>query len=212
MYKVSVVGIDNSGKTSVVRSLENIDGIGTIYTFGEYVGSESRLARFFGSLVDRLTQFGQVNEHKTISGFAWVGHFIPYYFAERANGHKDIVARDRDPVVDALCYSESYLLQGISRILRRPLKLTLKTFFGYPNLLIYLETSPEVAVQRSVKKKQLHEDLDNLTRVRGLYDQEIFILEKEGINVVRIGTDTKSLEEVIEEVRYTLVTKSGIIV
>lgn len=211
MYKISVAGIDNSGKTSVVRSLENTDGIGAIYTFGEYVGSKSRLARFFGSLVDRLTQFDQENGHKTISGFAWVGHFIPYYFAERANRHKDIVARDRDPVVDALCYSESYLLWGTSRILRRPLKLTLKTFFGYPNLLIYLETSPEVAVQRSVKKKQLHEDSDNLTRVRDLYDQEIFRLEREGIDVVRINTDTKSLEEVIEEVRHTLVT-NGIIV
>lgn len=210
MYRVSLVGIDSTGKTSSVKSLGDVEGIGTIYTFGKYVGSESRIARISGSLVERLAQFGQQHVQRTTSGFGYVGHLIPYYFEIKANRRKDIVVCDRDPIVDPLCFCESYLPKNISGNIRQPLKLALELFFDYPNLFIYLEASPEVSVQRNKEKKQLHEDVDNLTRVRELYDREIFIVEKKGISVARIDTDTKSLDEVIEKVKHTIEEKSGI--
>jgi len=210
MYKASVVGIDNSGKSSAVSALEGIDGIGTIHTFSDYNGGKSRLARISGRLANRLAHFGEGHEYKKLTGFAYLLHLAPYLMEQRAKGSYSILVSDRDPIFDTLYNSEFYLPKGFTDKINPALRLTLRLFFSNPNLFIYLETSPEVSMKRSNEQKQLHEDLDTLTKIRELFDREVFALERNGTSVVRIDTDAKTLEEVTEEVKYTLGTKSGI--
>jgi len=210
MYKASVVGIDNSGKSSAVSALESIEGIGTIHTFSDYNGGESRLARISGKAVNRLAQFGEQHGYKSLVGFAYLLHLGPYFLEHRAKKSYSMLVSDRDPVFDTLYNSEFYLPKGFSKKINPALRLALRLFFSNPDLFIYLETSPDVAMKRSNEKKQLHEEIDTLNGIRELFDREVFTLERNGNSVVRIGTDTKTLEEVTEEVKYTLGTKSGI--
>jgi hypothetical protein len=51
---------------------------------------------------------------------------------------------------------------------------------------------------------QLHEDLENLRKISNNYEEEITVLENNGIKTIRIDTDNISLEEVTEEIRRTI--------
>lgn len=201
MYKVSIVGIDNTGKTSIVKSLDEIEGIDTIH-ITSYHDSDSRIARVSGRVVNRIAEFGETHNLKYIAGFAYLLHVFPYYFEERAKNSSPVLVSDRDPIVDIFCYSNFYLMDGFSRILRSPLKLLLEHSFGYPSSFCYLEASPEISIQRNIKKPQLHDNVQSLSRLKELFDEEMFIVEREGITVARINTDTKSLEEVKDEVKF----------
>ena len=104
--------------------------------------------------------------------------------------------------MDTLCYSDFYLPSGFSRIVRTPLKFLLQHSFSYPNSFCYLEVSSEVSVQRNNKPLQLHDTIKDLDRLRELFEEELFLAERQGIQVVRIDTDTKPLEEVADEVTF----------
>jgi len=201
MYKVSVVGIDNSGKTSVVRSLDQVEGVSTIHTT-TYQNNGSRVARVSGRVVNELTQFGEARNLKGVTGLGYFLHLFPYHFEERAKGSSQVLVSDRDTIVDTLCYSDFYLPSGFSRIVRTPLKFLLQHSFSYPNSFCYLEVSSEVSVQRNNKPLQLHDTIKDLDRLRELFEEELFLAERQGIQVVRIDTDTKLLEEVADEVTF----------
>lgn len=211
MYKASVVGIDGSGKGSVVRSLEEIDGVGTIHTFSDYSRGDSGLARVSGRLAARLAQFGEQHEAHKLTGGAYLLHLVPYFFEKRAKRPHQLLVNDRDPTVDPLINSDEYLSENSSRRVKKILRPSLKLFYGYPELFIYLEVNPKVAIERIERQgrnrqRQLHETLESLTNLKNLYDREMSRLEdEEGIAVVKIDTNPpKLLDEVIEEVKGTL--------
>ena len=210
MYRVSVVGIDNSGKSFVVRSIDNIDGIGTIHTYSDYSGSQSRLAGVSGRLVNRLAIFGEQHDYRSLAGLAYLLHLAPYLLEQRAKSSCQVLVSDRDPLFDTLHNADFYLNDGFFEKLYPVLQFSVRRLFSYPDLFVYLETSPEVAMERTNEHRQLHEDVDTLNKIRELFDQELFILEGEDISVVRIDTDIKSLEEVTDEVVHTLRVNSGI--
>jgi thymidylate kinase len=203
MYKASIVGIDKSGKTSVVRALDGIEGIETIYPF-KYQNDVRGPIGISKKLVSSLAHFGQDHNSKSISGFAYLFHLVPYFLEEKTKKSHSTLVSDRDPLVDTFCYLDFYLSERYSGIAKPPLRFLLEQAFKYPNLLFYLETSPDVSIVRGNEQNQLHNRKDALSKIRDLFDQETFRLEKKGIRVVRIDTDTKSLEEVIDEVKYTL--------
>ncbi len=163
MYKVSVVGIDNSGKTSVVRSLDQVEGISTIHVTA-YQNNGSRFARVSGRIVNELAQFGETHNLKSVTGLAYFLHLVPYYFEERAKSSLQVLVSDRDPIVDTLCYSAFYLPDGFSKIVRHPLKFLLEHSFSYPDSFCYLEVSPEVSAKRNNKPLQLHDKAFELVK------------------------------------------------
>jgi len=154
VYKVSVVGIDNTGKTSVVRSLDQVEGVGTIH-LTNYQNTASRIARFSGRVVNQFAQFGESHNLKPVTGLAYLLYLFPYYFEERAKSSPQVLVSDRDPIVDTLCYSDVYLSDGFSRIVKPSLKFLLEHSFTYPNSFCYLDVSPEVSAQRNNKPLQL---------------------------------------------------------
>lgn len=201
MYKISIVGIDNSGKTSVVRSLDEVEGADTIHVTS-YQNNGSRIARVSGRVVNRFAQFGETHDLKVLTGFAYLLHLFPYYFEEKAKNSSQVLVSDRDPIVDTLCYSDFYLPDGFSSVVRPPLKFFLEHSFSYPSSFCYLEVSPEVSTQRNNKPIQLHDKVESLSLLRDLFEKEMFNVERRGISVVRIDTDAKSLEEVTDEVKF----------
>lgn len=205
MYKASIVGIDNTGKTSVVQSIDEVDGVSTIH-LTTYQNNDSKIARHSGRLVNSLTVFGEAHDLKSLTGFAYFLHLFPYKFEEMAKNSSAVLVSDRDPIVDTLCYSDFYLPQRLSRIIRSPLRFALEHTFRYPDSFIYLEATPEVSVSRNSKQSQTHERIEALSRLKHLFDKEIFSLEHQGIPVVRIDTNSKPLEGVVDEVRYHLKT------
>ena len=201
MYKVSVVGIDNSGKTSVVRSIDQVEGVSTIHVTA-YQNNGSRIARVSGRIVNEFAQFGEANNLRSITGLAYLLHLFPYYFEERTNRSSKVLVSDRDPIVDTLCYSDFYVPYGFSRIVRPSLKFLLEHSFSYPNSFFYLDVSPEVSAQRNNKPLQLHNNIKHLNRLKELFEEEMLSAERQGISIVRIKTDSKPLEEVASEVRF----------
>lgn len=201
MYKVAVVGIDNSGKTSVVNSLGGIEGVNTIH-LTTCNGNGSKIARFSGSVVSNFARFGESRELRCFTGFSYFMHLFPYFFEERAKSSSSVLVSDRDPLIDTLCYSSCYLPRDFSRTLRPALKSLLEQYFSYPSSVFYLDTSPDVSVNRNNKPVQLHDKVNLLSRLSELFHEEIFLVEKRGIPVHRIDTDAKPLEEVISEVRH----------
>ncbi len=201
MYKLSIIGIENSGKTSVVRSLDQIEGVKTIHVT-TYQNNGLRVARVSGRIVNRFAQFGESQNLKSVTGLAYLLHLFPYYFEERAKSSSQVLVSDRDPIVDTLCYSDFYLPDDFSRMIRPPLKFLLEHSFSYPNSFCYLDVSPEVSAKRNDKPLQLHDKIKHLSRLKELFEEDIFLAERQGIPVVRIKTDAKPLEEVTSEVRF----------
>ena len=87
-------------------------------------------------------------------------------------------------------------------MIRPPLKFLLEYSFRYPDSFCYLDVSPEVSARRNNKPLQLHDEINYLSRLKELFEEEMFLAERQGIPIVRIKTDTKPLEEVASEVRF----------
>jgi len=197
MYRAVVVGIDNSGKTSLVNSLGNVPGIDTI-----------RLTQNPDSALQTLAEFGERHNLRSLTGFAYLLQLFPY-FSKVSTRKSGILVSDRDPMIDAVCYSQAYLPKKIARGIRTPLKSFLGRFFSNADLVFYLGVSPEVSHQRNNKQAQLHDGVEHLTRLKESFDEEVRSLEKNGVPVVRIDTDRKPLEEITGEVRHHLKNRYG---
>lgn len=201
MHKLSVVGIDNSGKTSVVKSLNGITGISTIY-LTNYQNNSSRIARISGGVVNKFAQFSSSHNLKSAAGLAYFLHLFPYYIEERTKSSSKVLVSDRDPIIDTLCYSEVYTPNGFSRTMKSSLRFMLEHSFNYPNSFCYLEALPETSARRNNKPSQLHDEIEHLSRLKELFEEEMFLAEKKGKKVFRINTEVKTIREVIDEVRF----------
>jgi thymidylate kinase len=203
MNKISIIGIDNTGKTSIVKSLDKITGIDTIH-LTKNKNNDCTIAKYLGKITDNLAKFGEDYNSKSLTGFAYLMHLLPYKLEERAKKFSQLLISDRDPIIDTLCYSEFYLPNKISSIVQPSLKFFLENSFNYPSSIIYLETTPEKSAKRNTNKNQLHEEIKSLTKLQRLFDEQMFLLRKKGTAIHRIDTNTKSLEEVTEEARFLI--------
>lgn len=196
MYKISVIGIDKSGKTSTVNRLKK-ESIPTIYLTSN-AHYDSRLAKGLSNVSDLLKNIGEKNDLKALTGFAYMFKLLPYKLEENAKKSYPLLVSDRDPIIDVYCYSKIYLDR--SKKLRPFIRNFLETQFQKPDKIIYLQTSPEVALDRMGKYRQLHETKKSLTLLSRLYDKKIMEMQKKGTSVKTINTDNFPLEAVIEKV------------
>ena len=67
--------------------------------------------------------------------------------------------------------------------------------FSYPQLVFYLEASPDVSASRNsdIISHQLHEKIEALEKIRVQYEVELSTVVENGIKLIRINTDSKSL-------------------
>ncbi len=200
MYKVSIVGIDNTGKSSIVNTLNSIEGVETIH-LTTFQNNDSRVAKHVGKIVCYLVKFGERKKLRMLTGLSYLFHLVPYAFEQATKKNNCVVlVSDRDPVIDPLCYMHSYLPGIVGRVVKPVLGKSLKTVFSLPDSFIYLTSTPELSAGRDKEKRQLHGKVEKICRVSKTLNKEMLLREKEGIPVKRIDTNKKSLEEVTIEV------------
>lgn len=195
MLKIAIIGIDNSGKTSVVKLLEGIAGIETIYVT-THKHNRASTANKIGKHFNKWARFGERRGSKTFTGLAYLLHLLPYFIDLKSKKKIDILVSDRDPIIDSLCYAHFYLSDKVYKAIKGTLKWFLEKMFSYPDVVYYLDVSPENSASRYSKLTQLHEKIEVLTRIKSLYNEEFALLEQKGIPVKRIDTNKKSLVEV----------------
>ncbi len=81
MHKVSIVGIDNTGKSSVVNSLKRIEGAETIH-LTTFQDNDSYIAKYTGNIVCYLVKFGERNKLRMLTGLSYLLHLVPYAFEQ----------------------------------------------------------------------------------------------------------------------------------
>jgi len=203
MFKIGIVGIDNTGKTSIIRSIGKLKGIEVVH-LTTHQHNNLRVAHSLGSLFGRWARYGEKKKSKTITGLAYFLHLIPYYLELKSKKKVPLLISDRDPILDTLCYAHYYLWDWFFKIIKRPLRFSLERFFSYPDILVYLDVSPEISIKRYPKRTQLHEKAETLTRLRSMYHDELKRIKNQGVKVVLINTDHKSLDEVTLEIKTLL--------
>lgn len=155
-------------------------------------------------MVGSLAKYGEDHNNKQLTGLGYLLHLFPYFFEQRTIDPCPLLVSDRDPIIDTLCYSDFYLPPSLSQSLRPSLKVFLETVFNYPRVFIYLDVSPEVSLMRGNGKKQLHDRIKDLSRLKELFEKEMFESKKRCLDIIRIDTNTKPLEQVIDEVEFSL--------
>lgn len=203
MRKVSVVGIDNTGKTSIVKSL-SCEGVPTIH-LTSYDDKTARIARASGKTAHALTEFGERYDLKSLTGLGYLLHLLPYYLEERTI-HSRLLVSDRDPIVDTMCYSHVYLPRSLAEKMATMLRYALERPFDYPSAFCYLEVVPETSAARNNKPLQLHDDIVTLGHLRDSFDEEMLHAKHMGIAVLKIDTNAKYLKDITDEVRHWVMT------
>lgn len=209
MRKISIVGIDNSGKTTITRSFEGSDAIATIHLTSVLGGSTwiSAVRR----LVTGLAALGERHHLKTLTGFAYLLHLIPYAHAERVlrQAEKRLLLSDRDPILDTLCYANVYLPKWIQPALFPHLRALLMRFFSFPDAYLYVDIAPSISITRMSASPQIHESTAHLSLLKTLFEYHLKAIERAGVRIFRIGADGKSFDAVAREAREVVMHYCG---
>lgn len=128
----------------MVRSLGKIDYVNTIRLAGG-LSDWPRAAR----VVNRFTGISESRNSKFMTGYAYLLHLFSYYMGQRENKVLVLIS-DRSSIIDTVCYADFYLLKGLSKVFRPPLKSVLERWFGYPGSFCYLDVSLEIALTGQV--------------------------------------------------------------
>lgn len=161
-------------------------------------------AIYLGKPIDLLKEIGERKKLKRITGLAYLSHLVPYKLEEISKQNMSLIISDRDPILDPLCYCNFYLPKQQTKTIYPLLKTILTSFFNYPEHLFYLDVSPQEAMKRNPFGEQLHEKKNSLTELRNIFKEKIHTLKKENVKITEINTNSKSLEEVIEEVTFCI--------
>lgn len=204
MYKVSVVGIDNTGKSSVVNYVKDMDNVNTFH-----LTSANNNGSYFAHTIRKpLKKLVNLGEHHNLRGFtgaAYLLHLIPYAI-ETKTKTAPILVSDRDPLIDTLTHAQIYLPRRWGYSVQTPLRKSLEYLFGLPNEIIYLNVSPEVSVQRNGQIVQIHEKVKSLHKLQDAIEIELDRLSHLDINIHSIDTETNCMDEVKHQVFSTLTT------
>ena len=224
MEKISVVGLDGSGKSSALEILVKqhlkgkevrvVDPSAALYASEVWKTGHVPIGRRVAAFVDRTTLLGDKLDSRLFQGAIYgaimgVGSH-PFYWLMAAKYHPDLLIRERDVAIDGAVYSQFYF-PFAARVLTASQRLWLITEVlqhSLPRKVIYLDVEPEVALDRILKsleekawtgRKNMphpHENLDGLRLLRGAYHDVLEAAEDRGIEVVRLDATSSAPEQV----------------
>jgi len=179
---VTFEGIDGSGKTTVsttVFSILSSKNLPVYYTF------EPTYTRF-GSLVHRFLR-GEIEASPHLQALAFAvdrAYHIQTEILPALRSNKIVI-------VDRYVHS-SYAYQGV---LTKDLKwvIEINKFAIKPNLAIFIDVPPSIALKRLRRKKSIYERENFLKRVRRIY--KIFVKKGELVEI----DGTKKKEQVVKD-------------
>ncbi len=221
-FRVSVSGIDGSGKsTSISDLVSKLSKEFCVAKVGRPVYIEKNRERkyLYEGLIntlDKVHEFMDKNKSKTGVLMASCLNVLVQPSLEQKIIHKykpDIIITSRDMSLCPAVYITYYL--PLSK--KIPTELRLKIFnsfriLGLPDLLFYLDIEPSVATNRiskrineeksglkteRAKRYHMHENSKDLSELREYYLESIKILKSKGYNVMYICTSSLKREEVV---------------
>jgi thymidylate kinase len=217
MKKIAVVGLDGSGKSSVLENLLR-NGLSAEVvrpvTYRSNVKTEhAPIGRRLATQVDRLALLGDRYESRFLAGMVYFliwggGHkFYEQFYVQK---HKpDVLLAERDAIIDGSVYATFYFpwtarLTPVQRV-----GLTQRFSREMPpDVVLYLDVHAEVAMKRieeSVERKRwdgrklkprLHETTSTLRSLRAVYHQTLDVLAGRGSDIQVVNTTPLTLDEV----------------
>lgn len=191
-FRVAIVGIDGSGKSTIYKQVvkkykkEYGKKIGNMELSG--YSNSNKLAQKTGKVLDTI---GKIPSKKTaFEDIRNTGYYLtfPFFKIMKEKGKK-IVIFDRYPRIDLELFKEIYKNKKRTKIFY-PL---FKTFSGtaYPNIVVVTRRKPEEAIKEILKRKKRdkHENLEDLKKMDKALDTEINKLKKRGIKVIEVDID-----------------------
>lgn len=216
ILKVSITGIDGSGKTSSIN--EVIGRLNGLNIALRDVPVDYRNKSFFTYVEQRLETvwlWAEKHNNKFIPGIGYVlttmlykpTSFLRYTF----NGRPDILVNHRDPIIDSAVYF-SFYWRWINKVLRLPPQAKIEwarriIMEDLPDVVIHLEVDPSLAIARIIEKLKksdkksvlhLHEAKVILTELQNSYREVIEQAkqEKSSMKIFRLDTGQTSQEEI----------------
>lgn len=213
MKKISVVGLDGSGKSTSldilvkqhIQSATVLDPSATLYDFEAWQVCHVPLGRRIAAFVDRKTLSGEKVNSRLLQGLIYASimglgsHPFQWWLAMKYK--PEVIVKERDTPIDGAVYTPFYFPASgrltaeqrvwlISHVLRHKL----------PEQVVYIDVEPEVAlarIHRSLeekawtkrkKKPHLHETLDGLTFLRRNYYEVLEAAAAAGTGVTIVNT------------------------
>lgn len=232
-YRVSVTGIDGSGKSTVISEVVNelfedylIAKIGRpTYISGKDIPSGRKyLFESLNKKVDAMHKFAD-NLEKRLA-VAWVNTFNSFVnsFINKQVLKKfnpEIVIYSRDRIIDPAVYSTFYFQFTKEWSSQTRLKLAQAISRSKTSdMVIYLDVNPIIAVERIEKRiekekkksnvdrkkwKHMHENVQDLTNLKNNYSNALDYFQNYlNVDIRTIDVNKKNLEKVVAEIELII--------
>lgn len=227
-FRVSFIGIDGSGKSTVSDSIVNdLSDSELVLRTGPslpvYLTHKGQRRDFTGFLARSASAISMFSRRVGLKSLVSISSAISASTIARRiepaviNNYKpDIVIECRNFKVDAKVYSQKYL--PLFSLLPDKQKIRVLEYLvgsNNPDTLFYIKVDPEIAIERinrdvglvgtkKIRKfKDVHENVNDLSRLQCGYDLAISQLFPcgGGTKVYQIDSGTKSISEMVDEIR-----------
>ncbi|HEY9702677.1 MAG TPA: hypothetical protein V6C58_09540 [Allocoleopsis sp.] len=220
-YKISVTGIDGSGKsTSVAKVAEKLSKHHTVGKVGRpaYVcGPEIQKKYVCSNLnktIDAIHNFSDNIESKLlVAGVSAVSRFAITYIENNISQYNpEVTIYSRDKIIDPAVYSTFYF--PFTKKWPVNLRINIAKNIQISRIcstIVYLDIDPRLAVERIEKRieqekkhssdrnkwKHMHENVEELSSLRNYYFEALEHMEKKfNTEIITIKVDDKSLDQV----------------
>ncbi len=191
--RVAIIGVDSSGKTTLLRELEKRLKHDKSYGFYQTSGyaKHGRFFKFLGRFFNKLSY----NKKTTPRFVSHAGYTVTMPFARMVKEKdKRVVFFDRYAPLEINAFKEAYKLKKKKKLL---------PFFRFltgtkdPDVVVLMRINPEKAMERIEKRggKQFHESKEVLKKMQEAYEEEIKRLKEKGIKVIEIDSSKMTPEE-----------------
>jgi len=204
-HKFSFSGIDGAGKTStesaVSRSFAE-EGYRVVCArsgFADIPGNErDYFARGIYGPLGRVHRFGDRHHYRALVGLSNIASAFIWGQVERyavSRYGPDIVINNRDPHLDAIAYSSYYFpFTENWPVERKALIMSFVNSGPMADTTFYLDADPETACMRisernareGVRQPHMHENHEDLERIRTQFELAIEYAASRGLKVVRL--------------------------
>lgn len=221
VYKVSLTGIDGGGKsTSLSNVAENLSLENKVavlcrdsYVSGKGIIGKKEILKNIMVKIDAAHCFA--DRFKVKSGVGLVNLFYALTLSRMEDKiisefNPNLLLCGRDRLVDSAVYSSFYFPFTKYWSLESKLKIADAINRGkHSDLLVYLDIEPSIALKRiearekgnNNPERQMHENLRDLTLLRGSYLSILdFLKNNKKINVAKIDVKTRSQEDITNEI------------
>jgi len=194
--RIAIIGIDSSGKTTLMKELEKRLKRDKSYGFYQTSGyaKHGRFFKFIGKFFDKLSRNKKTTPHfVSHAGYAVT---MPLARMVKEKGKKEVFF-DRYAPIEINAFKEAYNMKGEKKIL--PL-FRFVTGTKDPDAVVLMKMKPEEAMKRiqGRREKQYHEKKEILEKMQKAYDEEVDRLKKKGVKVIIIDSNKLNPEQEAE--------------